>query len=289
MERPEVKAMAVIGCVTGLFMAAAQVATPPGWIFVTSYLYWLVRVSMHAGVFISILYLVNFLFPAEMRLLPKIAGAIALSFLPFVFTITSLDIILGIPELGTDPKELAKGGLYWEFGREMIYLLDNHVFLCTLVSSPCWLPKLVGLIPATANAGGDSEGDEQISGGILLDRLDPPFTDDLQRVEAQEHYVHLIGRAETRMILYRFNDIVRDLPKDKGIQVHRSHWVAYAAASRMFFEGSNLRLMLNDGTIIPVSRRFAPEVKERFTEVLAATHKAREDDQPSQQVNGSGT
>jgi len=286
MERSELKAMAVIGGITGLFMAAAQVATPPGWIFVTSYLYWLVRVSMHAGVFISILYLVNFLFPHETRLLPKIAGAIALSFLPFVLTITSLDIVLGIPELGTDPQELAKGGLYWEFGKEMIYLLDNHIFLCTLVSSPCWLPRLVGMIPkreANALEAGNHAG---AVGGVLLDRLDPPFTDHLLRVEAQEHYVHLIGKAETRMILYRFNDIVRDLPEDKGMRVHRSHWVAYDAVSRMFFEGANLRLMLHDGVVIPVSRRFAPEVKDRFTEEMAVSHKAADQPPPASRASG---
>ena len=55
--------------------------------------------------------------------------------------ITAIDIVLGFPELGigsTDPAGIKPAAA---FGWELVYLLDNHIFLCLLLCLPRFLGK----------------------------------------------------------------------------------------------------------------------------------------------------
>lgn len=178
------------------------------------------------------------------------------------------------------------------FLRELVYLFDNHFVLCALIAAPVLLAgqtagrstlatgmgigsKSGGLDMAGsarpflgASSGRSAETGVQVAAGanppLFLQDLDPPFEQPLLRVEAQEHYVRLVGPDQTRMVLYRFADVVRQMPPSLGRQVHRSHWVAYAAARQLHTERGTLRIETVDGAAIPVSRRHAREVKEAF-------------------------
>ncbi len=65
------------------------------------------------------------------------------------------------------------------------------------------------------------------------------------------------------MVLCRFSDALRDLSSADGVQVHRSHWVAHTAIAEVFRDGSNLRLRLKSGDIVPVSRSYRAGIEKR--------------------------
>jgi len=123
--------------------------------------------------------------------------------------------------------------------------------------------------PETSEADGPAGPDvvgssDRSSETGYLRHLDQPLKGELLRVEAQEHYVRLVSDQENRMVLYRFNDIVSELPGKLGMQVHRSHWVAFAAAESLYRDSGRLWLTITDGSKIPVSRKYSEDVQSRF-------------------------
>ena len=71
---------------------------------------------------------------------------------------------------------------------------------------------------------------------------------------------------ETRMVLNRFADVLRDLPEEAGIRVHRSHWVAINAVKEAFRDGANLKLKLVTDDVVPVSRSCRAMTERRLKE-----------------------
>ncbi len=78
---------------------------------------------------------------------------------------------------------------------------------------------------------------------------------DLWAISAEEHYLRLHGAFGTRMIRHSFSAALEQLPKDSGIQVHRSHWVAFGRVTRIE-TGKAPQLRLADGTLVPISSRY---------------------------------
>lgn len=257
--------VALIVCTAGLLAATTQVR-PEGWSVIAVYAYWLVRISIEAALFIAFFQLLSLIPAISGKALAVSAGAFLASLVPFVLSVTTMDIILGLPELG----EIA--GADWTpdlrlgaFLRELGYLADNHAFLCALLSIPILdrtyarsaetsPPRAAILAPANP---GNTQPARQIT---FLESLSPPFSPPLIRAEAQEHYVKLVGTTETRMVLYRFSDLLRELPETLGMQVHRSHWVSTDAIRRVYQKGYSTRIETQDGAVIPVSRRYSARV-----------------------------
>jgi len=78
---------------------------------------------------------------------------------------------------------------------------------------------------------------------------------DLWAISAEEHYLRLRGRFGTRMIRHSFGAALEQLPPGHGMQVHRSHWVAFGRVARIEWEKFP-HLLLEDATPIPVSSRY---------------------------------
>ncbi|MCR9061557.1 MAG: LytTR family transcriptional regulator, partial [Rhodobacteraceae bacterium] len=74
--------------------------------------------------------------------------------------------------------------------------------------------------------------------------------------------------------LYRFNDIVSELPGEDGMQVHRSHWVTFQAMARVVREDGRTWLELTEGTKVPVSRKYAEKVRKKISQLSPDTKKA---------------
>ena len=70
------------------------------------------------------------------------------------------------------------------------------------------------------------------------------------------------GEAVLRRTL---SDALTRLPKEDGLRVHRSHWVAWDFMEDLFFENGNPRLRIRDGTILPLSRSTVPGVQTRLS------------------------
>lgn len=81
-------------------------------------------------------------------------------------------------------------------------------------------------------------------------------------VEAQDHYLRVTTRQGQGLVHMRFADALEALDQSDGIRVHRSWWVARTSIEAMKFASGRGELTLLDGTVVPVSRSFAPLVKQ---------------------------
>lgn len=200
------------------------------------------------------------------RLLPEwgsYALAIGLSLIPFTLSVTAFDLIIGLPELGLNGDTNSAGSTATAFGYELIYLLDNHVVLCLMILLPRLVLKHEVANTATVDAQ-DTTTDAPVSASAFIQSLDPALNGELYSVEAQEHYVQVVSTEESRMVLYRFSDVVQQMSDSLGMQVHRSHWVAHQAVKQIVMKGQSVKLELHDGRLIPVSRTFRSAVQGRW-------------------------
>ena len=277
-------------------LASTQIQRPEGWPVAGLYAYWSVRILLEAGLFAAFLELLGRLQGLKGQLSLVVIVAALVSLVPFALAVTALDLILGLPELDelvsgvqgpAGSSSAANGQTHiGSFLLELVYLSDNHFVLCFLLSIPLFFRAA-----ATKNVEGrqsahrsNHQVDETEDHSNALEgqaphdadtasapadtgyqrHLDPPLQEPVLRVEAQEHYVRLINGTENRMVLYRFNDIVAELPYDRGMQVHRSHWVAFEIMDRLVREDGRLWLDLTSGVRVPVSRKYADDVRQKI-------------------------
>lgn len=92
-------------------------------------------------------------------------------------------------------------------------------------------------------------------------RLKPELGQDLVRLCGQDHYIEVCTANGKDMILMRFSDAMDELAGFAGIRVHRSHWVSLAAIEQVEKSGSKLKILMNDGSEIPVSRSYRSSIK----------------------------
>lgn len=280
-------------------LASTQIQRPEGWPVAGLYAYWSVRILLEAGLFAAFLELLGRLqgLKGQLSLVAVVAALVSL--VPFALAVTALDLILGLPELDelVSGAQAAAGSGSTAAGQthigsfllELVYLSDNHLVLCFLLSIPLYFRAA-----ATKNVEGrqsvhrlnhpvdETEGlashdADTVSSPADMGyqrHLDPPLQEPVLRVEAQEHYVRLINGTENRMVLYRFNDIVSELPHDWGMQVHRSHWVAFEIMDRLVREEGRLWLDLTSGDRVPVSRKYAEEVRAKTGSAEGSIKKA---------------
>ncbi|SIO56404.1 transcriptional regulator, LytTR family [Rhodovulum sp. ES.010] len=97
----------------------------------------------------------------------------------------------------------------------------------------------------------------------LLARLPEVSRGHVIRLSSRDHYVRVVTDAGHAEILMRFADAIAELEGIDGLQVHRSHWVAADAVTGHRHADGRLFLVLRDGTEVPVSRRYRPDVEAR--------------------------
>lgn len=249
--------MAIITVLSALLIAASE-ATGGGLSkYLGNYAYWLVRILIEASLFVAVLYATEKVTTPSAARLPLYMISALLSLVAFTLAITSFDLILGLPELGLNESEPLPSSRLQAFGLELVYLLDNHIILCVLLLLPRWLLTKNQISKETKQAKLSS---------LFFAAIKPALKGHIYHIEAQEHYVRVVTTSETRMILYRFSDAIREMPDALGMQVHRSHWVAYTSVKNLVRDGQSLKLHLSDNETVPVSRSFRSPVEERFAE-----------------------
>jgi hypothetical protein len=97
----------------------------------------------------------------------------------------------------------------------------------------------------------------------LLDRLPFEKRGALLAVSVEDHYVQIQTTQGTEMLLMRLSDAIREVGATPGAQVHRSHWVAWAAVTAARREGERAILTLTSGAEIPVSRANIAKLKDQ--------------------------
>lgn len=95
-----------------------------------------------------------------------------------------------------------------------------------------------------------------------LQRLLPPDRrGKVLRIDAANQYVQVFTEKGEALIRISLNEASELLPKQSGLRVHRSHWVASQNMAEIWFENGNPRLKDGSGEVVPVSRNMADEVR----------------------------
>lgn len=122
-------------------------------------------------------------------------------------------------------------------------------------------PALSAMVGANGTASGGQDVPAATRVPLLLRRLAPQNRGVLQHISVEDHYSMVRTSAGSELILLRFSDAVREAEPAEGMQVHRSHWVARDFVASLKTEKGRVLLVLEDGSSVPVSRSFAPEVR----------------------------
>lgn len=77
----------------------------------------------------------------------------------------------------------------------------------------------------------------------------------LIRIEAQDHYLNVVTQKGNTLILMRLSDAAAEL-EGQGLQVHRSHWIAQKAVTKLRRDKGRDLLIMSDGAAVPVSRSY---------------------------------
>lgn len=98
---------------------------------------------------------------------------------------------------------------------------------------------------------------------VFLERLPVKYRNaELYAISSEDHYLRVHTNLGEELILMRLADAVRELTGAKGLQVHRSWWVATAAIrDEKRVDGRSLLILAND-TEVPVSRSYRAKAKE---------------------------
>lgn len=83
------------------------------------------------------------------------------------------------------------------------------------------------------------------------------------QVRADDHYLHVVTRYGRSLIRGRMRDAAVRLTEADGLQVHRSHWVASEAVAKVMLRGRDYRMLLKDGTELPVSRSRIGSIRKK--------------------------
>ncbi len=130
-----------------------------------------------------------------------------------------------------------------------------------------WMTMGREMTAATVQADqpGDGPGEPgQPTQPALLDRLKPETRGTILRLSAEDHYTLVETSRGRALVLVRFADALRELAGADGLQVHRSHWVARTHVAGLKRENGKMLVVLNDGSLLPVSRTHAGPVRDAF-------------------------
>ncbi|HWI86997.1 MAG TPA: LytTR family DNA-binding domain-containing protein, partial [Sphingomonas sp.] len=89
----------------------------------------------------------------------------------------------------------------------------------------------------------------------------PHLMDAALCLQMEDHHVrvHTVGRSYLHLAPLR--QVAEELGPERGLQVHRSWWVAQAAVQRWEEAGRSVVLVLTDGRRVPVARNRVAQLR----------------------------
>jgi hypothetical protein len=88
----------------------------------------------------------------------------------------------------------------------------------------------------------------------LLLRLPIEKRGTLLAISAQDHYITVITTKGQEMVLMRLVDAMTEAAPLRGVQIHRSHWVALFGVTRVTRSGDGALAHLANGHTLPIAR-----------------------------------
>jgi len=189
----------------------------------------------------------------------------------FVVSFAGLLLPTSWPEMLIDG---VSGALAGPFVTAVVYAINTMTFTQSnaAISAP---PTFSLLIYCTAIAIAVSiliglfQGSIHIEQGsrsatpLLIDRLPFDKRAPLVSLQAQDHYVRVATTKGSELLLMRIADAINEVGDTIGFQTHRSYWVAQDQISKSKQLGECGMLILQDGSEIPVSRKYLQDLKSR--------------------------
>ncbi|GJM14178.1 MAG: hypothetical protein DHS20C12_25810 [Pseudohongiella sp.] len=133
---------------------------------------------------------------------------------------------------------------------EFIFFVAQPVFAAgclTLLSQTDAIQRYVDLL--------QNRDQDEAKGGEDCSTLDAILRQhEIVHVSAQDHYLQIVCTQQSFFVRGRMKDALALLAQRDGVQVHRSHWVASAHVELIRRQGRDMRLLMSDGTEVPVSR-----------------------------------
>jgi hypothetical protein len=93
-------------------------------------------------------------------------------------------------------------------------------------------------------------------------RIPPALGRELLALQMEDHYLRIHTTLGSDLILLRLRDALTELGPKRGLQVHRSWWVANGSVASVERSTGRVGLILNNGLRVPVSKSFRDQVKE---------------------------
>jgi len=97
----------------------------------------------------------------------------------------------------------------------------------------------------------------------LIDRLKPALRSaEIYALSSEDHYVRIITSKGDDLVLVRLKDAIAETAPLRGVQTHRSWWVAESGVETSSFKNGKSEITLKNGNVVPVSRSGKTRIKE---------------------------
>lgn len=130
---------------------------------------------------------------------------------------------------------------------------------CTLIAGAAIAVVQLGGFWGTAPAGEAATAAE--ARPAILERVPLPQRGRLVALSVEDHYVEVSTDKGRALVLMRLGDAIREAAPVPGVQIHRSHWVALEAVTRVVRAEGRVAVELADGRRLPVSRGYLPAAR----------------------------
>lgn len=143
-------------------------------------------------------------------------------------------------------------GAHWDCAGCLWSLFVNVMAITTIITAT--------LFYVTHRAEVDSP--QQDRAVRLLQRLPLEKRGALVSLSADDHYTEVVTTKGRELLLLRLADAIAEAAPTRGMQVHRSHWVALDQIASARRDGQKAVLTMQNGSDIPVSRTYVKALKE---------------------------
>ncbi|MEO6013321.1 MAG: LytTR family DNA-binding domain-containing protein [Devosia sp.] len=96
----------------------------------------------------------------------------------------------------------------------------------------------------------------------ILERVPPAQRGTLLALIVEDHYVDIVTDRGKTLVLMRLADAMRETGPLKGLQIHRSHWVAREVVVKAHRAEGKVLVELSNGLRLPVSRGYLAAARE---------------------------
>lgn len=219
--------------------------------FLGSLIHWFLHFALSA-----VLWLSAFMWLVRRKLSPRLLPFAGVLITPLIFAAISLMVDIGSGTEENPQDNLAL--LPWWYFTELTGVGWNALILGTVLTLVIYAVDAAddpAPIPAVPTR-------EPPALHRLFSAIPPHRDIRLIRAEAQDHYVAFVTDQGTHLVLMPFSEAIEKLAVYNGLQCHRSHWIIRDQVHNLRKAGSAWECEMENGDIVPVSRRRAPEVRK---------------------------